>query len=155
MNSSFYNMSNTVIKLCLLFLLCGSTILSVGQDTTQLVVRDTVIPNFKLRFDRTEIIRSERFNEECPYNINMAKKAIESNQLSIVIHGGIIGFPEANEKNKEKFLKKYNVQFDYLGCIRMWDVMEEDPHGYNETILEHLSKTVDKNVRKELEQIWK
>ncbi len=74
----------------------------------------------------------------CPYTIENALEDIQENRLSIIISGGFQGFPEMDEAKTEKFKQTYNVQFEYIGCLRYYDPEKEDIEGYNETIYQHL-----------------
>lgn len=91
---------------------------------------------------------------ECPYNVENAKEDILKESMSIVIHGGFVGFGNMDEHLTEQFQQKYHVQFVYLGCIRYWNTASEDTEGYNETIFAHLEQQCGKIVRSEFEQLW-
>lgn len=74
--------------------------------------------------------------------------------MMIVIHGGLMGFGDMDEGRSQTFQKKYKVQFEYLGCIRSWDIEKEDTHGYNEKIFEYLTDKYGEVVRKDFKGIW-
>lgn len=90
----------------------------------------------------------------CPYTIENAKKDIENKTLTIVILGDFTGFQELNEIKKESFQIKYNVDFEYIGCLRNWEIKDEDFSGYNKTILDYLVNNYGTEVLKEYDEIW-
>jgi hypothetical protein len=91
---------------------------------------------------------------ECPYNVENAKADILKESMSIVIHGGFVGFGNMDEHLTEQFQQKYHVQFVYLGCLRYWNTASEDTEGYNEVIFAHLEQQYGKIIRREFEQLW-
>lgn len=146
-------MKKCFILLITLNLVCTSYLRS--QDTTKAIFQ-AEIPLFNLDdySNSSIIIIQDSAQFECPYTIEKAEQDIEQNSLKIVINIGFTGLGHVNEEKHNQFQKKYNVQFNYLGCVRIWDIEKEDTRGYNETIFEYLTQLHGDNVKQEFDEIW-
>jgi hypothetical protein len=118
---------------------------SFAQDTT-----------CNVSFDPTTMIVSIDPIElpECPYTIENAEKNIENEFYSIVISGGFQGFPEMDSSRCALFQKKYNVSFSYEGCMRVYDITNEDFEGYNKTMFEALTLRYGAIVKTEFNALY-
>lgn len=93
-------------------------------------------------------------HHECPYTVENAIKDIKQDSLKIVIQIGFTGLEDYNKRRALEFQAQYNVNFDFLGCMRGWDVNEEDTYGYNEIIFKHLVEKHGEYIKQEFDHIW-
>ncbi|MCB9195065.1 MAG: hypothetical protein H6600_09405 [Flavobacteriales bacterium] len=144
-------MKDLSIILLLLIVLSASS-----QSTTDSIIE---INSDLLIIDPIFLVNSNEIVIEklppSPYNINNAHKYIRNNNLTIVILGGFTGFGNIDQAKQKTFKDKYNVTFEYLGCVRYWDLEDEDIYGFNKTMFDFLSYKFETDVRKEFKQIWK
>lgn len=145
-------MKNTIATILLLFFAVSLN----AQDSLRIENSDTL--KFEIK-DLSEYFVDSAFTitfelPECPYNKPNAKKDIEKDSISVIIHGGFTGFGNIDENLSAKFQKKYNLKFVYLGCLRYWNTESEDTYGYNEIIFVHLERKYGSIVNTEFEQIW-
>ena len=125
------------MKIVLLLFMVLNMNLIFCQDTT--LVNDCIPFNENQGFPIQPIYLTTTIQlPACPYTVENALKDIQENRLSIVISGGFQGFPAMDVANTEKFKQTYNVQFEYIGCLRSYDPEKEDIEGYNEIIYQHL-----------------
>jgi hypothetical protein len=145
-------MKNTIATILFLFLAVSvnaqDSLRTENSDTLKFEIKDLS----KYFDDSTFTITLEL--PECPYNKLNAKKDIEKDSMSVIIHGGFKGFGNIDENLCAEFQKKYNVKFVFLGCLRYWNTESEDTYGYNEIIFAHLERTYGAVVNTEFEQIW-
>ena len=92
--------------------------------------------------------------EPCPYTIESAKKRIKDKYVSLVIHCAFLGCPDMDKGKRDRFMKKYKVEFEYLGCMISWDRKDEDTEGYNETMFRHLVQKYGEIVKADYEDIF-
>ncbi len=142
-------------KINCLTLLLFVTILQVSysQDNDSLeseLILDTLI-DISWIYDIE--VTTEQIVISCPYTVENAIKDIKNNSPKLVVQIGFTGPRIINQTKSTAFQKKYNVNFEYLGCIRGWNIEDEDVPGYNETILAHLSKKYGNQVREEFKAI--
>lgn len=145
-------MKNTIATI--LFLFYSVTV--NAQDSLRTEDSDTLKFDIKYWY---EFLADSTFTStfelpECPYNKSNAKKDIQKDSMSIIIHGGFTGFGNIDENLSDEFQKKYDVQFVYLGCLRYWNTESEDTYGYNEIIFAHLERIYGSIVNTEFKQIW-
>jgi len=113
----------------------------------------TLYVDTRILFD--SILHVSIYPPECPFTIENALKDIKKDSMKIVIQGGISGFGEENTHKSEEFQSKYKLEFEYVGCVRLWNTANEDLHGYNDKIFEHLRNKYGVDVKEEFEEIWK
>ncbi len=145
-------MKNTIATILFLFFFVSVN----AQDSLRTENSDTLKSEIK---DLSEYFVDSTFTitfelPECPYNKSNAKKDIEKDSMSLIIHGGFTGFGNIDKNLSAEFQKKYNVNFVYLGCVRYWNTESEDTYGYNEIIFAHLERIYGSVVNTEFEQIW-
>lgn len=143
-----------IILICALSI--GLSSYSQTSDSTELDLKiDTaLIYNTNFQIDSTFATSFDFKLPECPYTVENAIKDLKNDSMIIVIHGGFTGFGDIDEVRSQTFQKKYKVQFEYLGCIRSWDIEKEDTHGYNEIIFEYLTDKYGEVVHEEFKEIW-
>lgn len=90
----------------------------------------------------------------CPYTIKTAKENIEKDSIVLVIEGGLTGFPKMDEHQLYYFSSKYNLAFDYVGCVKHWDNSNEDINGYNQVIMNYLKTKYGEKVTIEYNKIF-
>lgn len=145
-------MKNTITAILFLFVLksvnAQDSLQTTNKDTLQFGVVDLSAYNldslYKISYDLPE----------SPYNKINAQRDIEKDSMSVIIHGGFLGFQPMDETLSAEFQKKYNVRFVYFGCLRYWNTESEDTDGYNEIIFAHLEKKYGRVVNTEFEQLW-
>ncbi len=132
---------------------------SVAQNkdsiTSQPKLSDTIFyPIEAISWQNVTLESSKEFMFESPFTIENALNDIKQDSMKIVIHGGFQGFGDIDYNRSKQFETNYNVQLEYLGCIRLWDTKNEDTHGYNEKVFEHLTRKYGAKVRIEFKRIW-
>lgn len=90
---------------------------------------------------------------DSPYTLVKAKEAIEKDELVLVNLIGFSGAGNMNLKQAQIFAEKYNIQLESLGCVRFWDVEEEDIPGFNNEIINFLCLKYGLQVRIEFNDL--
>lgn len=148
---------NWIVNLCLMkitiIILLISTLNTVAQDALHVDSIRFKTPDLNnLLLETTTSITF--ILPQCPYNKTNALFDIENDTMSLLIHGGLMGFDDINNELSSQFQTNYKVTFVFLGCIRNWDIETEDTHGYNEIIFTHLQTKYGNAVKKEFDEIW-
>ena len=132
---------NTLTLLTILI----SVVEAQGQDTLQ--YKDSPL-------DLSIITLKHTLNyPDCPFTKENAIRDIKNDSVSLVIHGGFIGFQNDSIKS-DYFQARYNVSFYYQGCISEWKEGTCETYEYNEKILNYLVQKYGEQVRTAYKDIW-
>ncbi len=93
-------------------------------------------------------------NMDCPYTVEKAKEAIVKDKLRIIVRTDFTGAWETEVDKTNDFLKKYNLVISYVGCVRSWNIEEEDISGFNKEIIDFLCLKYGLKVRIEYNDLF-